>query len=925
MRPVIVRDDDDLPPPRQELGSGGGGFRFVTAIAVLLFALIFARSIAGFFIELAWWNEIGQVETWYSLLSYRITPFAVVAVLIFVVLWAAHARGVRSSGARLRDHAGYAKMATLFLGGVSLFLALAFTNSWTMVRYFGGKGETAAQWSDPVFNNPLGFYLFDLPFYSMMLRLLVVLSIATIVVYWLSARGWRLREKFRNMRRGGDIEIQELGLQELLESKLVRVMVCIALLGFALQTFLGRYDLLTEDHTFMVGVDYVSQNVTLPLIWLAIAAFLAAAAFLLMRRLTLAGLAVIVAIAAPSIFSRIVNWAHVRPNEISIQRPYIERHIAGTRAAYGLDRRTREVEFAAKMDAPFNAAKHRATLDNVRLWDWKAFHDTVTQIQALRPYYVFADSDVDRYQISDGNGPPQMRQVLVTPRELDVQQLPDVRTRWINPHFIYTHGYGVVLAEANRITADGLPLLFIQNAPPEIRSKNLTLKRPEIYYGEAVHEPVFVRTAQEEFDYPSGSDNKHTRYEGKGGFPISSLPMRIAAALREGDWNILLTNYLTGESRMMIHRKINDRLNEVAGFLEWDEDPYLVVTKEGRLVWMADGYTTSDAHPYSRSVRTSQFGRINYIRNSVKATIDAYDGSIAIYVFDEADPIIRAYRRLFPALFQPASAMSADLRSHARYPEAIFRVQAELYRTFHMRDPEAFYNKEDLWDISRNSSAGGEAASAVPTYVVASLPDSSQPEFLLMIPFTPRNKDNLIGLMVARCDGEHLGEIVFLQLSKQELIFGPMQVRARINQDQTIAKDLSLWNQQGSKVIRGQTLVLPIDNTFLYVEPIYLQASQAPMPQLKKVALASGSQLAYADTYGEALRQLESLRGMVPSPPAESSGAPPPSKQESRVANLQDARVEEARSRLRRYRELMSQGKFADAGKELEAIEQLLK
>jgi uncharacterized membrane protein (UPF0182 family) len=396
--------------------------------------------------------------------------------------------------------------------------------------------------------------------------------------------------------------------------------------------------------------------------------------------------------------------------------------------------------------------------------------------------------------------------------------------------------------------------------------------------------------------------------------------MRIAAAVARADPNILLTGYLTPQSRMMIRRNVRVRLRTLAPFITWENDPYLVVSKDGRLVWTVDGYTSSQAHPYSRSIELEGVGDVNYMRNAVKATVDAYDGETRIYIFDPSDPIIRAYQHLFPRLLRPFSEMPPDLRAHARYPEIFFRVQAEVYRTYHMRDPQAFYNKEDLWDISRTiQGQGGHPEPVAPAYVVASLPGEDQAEFLLIVPFTPRNKDNMIGLMVARCDGEHLGDLVVLQLSKQELIFGTMQIEARINQDQTISKDLTLWNQQGSQVLRGQMLVLPIANTFLYVEPLYIQAAEARMPQLKKIALAIGNTLIYRDTYEQALADLSNLmQGAVPEaarPPtaAPAAGAAP--------AAAPDPRLESLRTHLRRYRELASQGKWAEAGRELEAIE----
>jgi uncharacterized membrane protein (UPF0182 family) len=919
MRPVIIRDDDDFPPPPRETRGGNRGIGLVVALLLLL--LFGARSLAGLAIDWQWWGEIGQRATWISLLIYRFLPVAATALAVFAVLWLLHAAGMRHGGAKMREYPGYMKAATLLLAAVSLFFALATVDAWTIVRFAGGLNAAGDGWRDPAFGNPLAFYLFHVPFYKMLLRLAIGLVIVSVLVYWVAARGWSLKERFEDLRMGGDLDIRELRLGELLESKLIRVALTLGLVLLAARLFLGRYSLLTQDHGFMVGLDYVGKNVSIPLIWAAMAACLIAAVFLWIGRARWSFVLVMAALLLPGFIATVVNAAFVRPTEITIQRPYIVDHIASTRAAFGLDARTREEDFDVKADAGFDLNRNRALLDNVRLWDWQAFQDTVSQIQALRPYYVFPDSDVDRYRLPDRDGKTRLQQVLLAPRELDVGRLPDAQTRWINPHFIYTHGYGLVLAEANRITSDGLPMLYIQNAPPQIRTPSLKITRPEIYYGEAVHEPVFVRTAQMEFSYPSGSENVQHRYEGKGGFPVASFPMRLAAALRQSDWNIILTQFLTGESRMMIHRRVRDRLAQTASFLDWDRDPYLVITKEGRLVWIVDGYTTSDAHPYSRPLRTV-YGTLNYIRNSVKATVDAYDGTVNLYVFDPSDPVIAAYSNLFSKLFQPASAMPEDLRAHTRYPEAIFRIQAEMYRTFHMTDPEAFYNKEDLWDVARNTSTQeGVPNTATPTYLMAALPDSAEPEFLLMLPFTPRNKDNLIGLMLARCDGEHLGEIVILKLSKQELIFGPMQIKARINQDQDIAKDLTLWNQQGSKVIRGQLMVLPIDDTFLYVEPIYLQAAQAPMPQLRKVALATGSKIAYADTYQQALAQLAGMKAPAESPPAaaastETRGAPAPAG---------DTRLDEARQRLRRYRDLMSQGKFSEAGRELEALQELLK
>ena len=902
-----------LPAPRRQ-------FNWRWLLIALFLLLIGARTIASTVIDYHWWKEMGQTPVWWSQLAFSVLPKAAAAALAFLVFWVAHSRGVKFGGHSPHAIPLYGWLSSLVLLVLAVLISGASIQSWVVVRYFGSRNLPAEStaWHDSVFGHPLSFYLFDLPFYRVIHGYLLAVCLLAALVYWLAARVWQLREQVKQLEQVGELDLSVLRLEGGLESRFLRGAGFVFLLALAVRFFLGRYELLSKNHGFMVGVDYVDLKLGLPLQWVLIAACVAAGLALLARRWRWM-LIVVVALVLRAAIPPAVSAIYVRPNEIAIQRPYIERHIAATRAAFSLDRRAREVEYGATLADRIDPARYRPLLDNVRLWDWRAFHDTVAQIQALRPYYAFPDTDVDRYTI-DG----QLRQVLLSPRELDIRQLPDARTRWINPHFVYTHGYGMVMAEANRISTDGLPHLFVQDAPPQLRTKSLRLTRPEIYYGEITHEPVFVRTGQEEFSYPSGNESVFTRYDGTGGIPISSFALRLAAAVSQADANILLTSLITPESRMMIRRRVLERIGALAEFIHWDSDPYLVLSEEGRLVWTVDGFTTSDAHPYSQAVPLQNLGPVNYMRNAVKATVDAYSGATRIYIFDPSDPIIRAYQNLFPTLFHPAAAMPVDLRRHARYPEALFRVQAEIYRTYHMRDPQAFYNKEDVWDVARNIyGQDSRPTQLTPTYVVATVPGEDTPEFLLLLPFTPRNKDNMIGLMVARCDGESLGELLFLQLSKQELIFGPMQIEARINQDQNISKDLTLWNQQGSQVLRGQILVLPAGKTFLYVEPIYIQASEARMPQLKKVVLAVGNDLVYRDTYDEAIQALTQLQpgsplsmpppAAVPAAGAPAAAAPPPA----------DRRLDTIRQHLRRYRDLSSQGKWAEAGRELEAIERL--
>jgi uncharacterized protein len=894
---------------------------------LLLVAFALSRTIAGLAIDYQWWKEIGQVQTWLNLAVYGLAPVLTAAVFAGIMLWIAMARGLKSGGDGLGSMPRLFRLATAGAFLVGLFIASNTIANWDAVRFIAGLGHAPApgEWRDPIFGRPLGFFLFELPFYRSILSFLLATLVAAGIVYFVASRGNVIRTQLGPLRAGADVDLSVFRFGAGFQALFLRVAAGLALVVLAVRVYLDRFALLASDHGFMTGIDYVDQHIRIPLQWVFIGACAVAAVFALRgkwRFLLLLPAVRVLEIAIPLAAQAL----YVRPNEINLEKPYIVNHIEATRSAFGLGSRLKETEYAAKLDTRVDPARHQEQLDNVRLWDWQAFHDTVTQIQSLRPYYVFHDSDVDRYMI-DG----KLRQVMLTPRELDIDQLPDARRRWINPHFIYTHGYGVVMAEANRITADGLPQLLVKDAPPVTQTASLRLTRPEIYYGEKVHEPVFVRTGQKEFSYPAGNDSVFTRYEGTGGFPIDSFALRLAAAVRDSDYNILLTGLFTADSRMMIRRNVTERLREVAGFLHWDPDPYLVVTADGRLVWTVDGYSISDAHPYSQHVMLDG-ERCNYIRNSVKATVDAYNGTIHLYVFDPADPLITAYQRLFPGLFEPASAMPADLRSHVRYPELFFRLQAEIYRLYHMRDPQSFYNKEDVWDVPHNANARkNQERDFKPTYLVASLPGSEKPEFVLTMPFTPRGKDNMIGTMIARCDGEHLGEIEVLQLSKQALIFGPRQMDARIDQDPDISKDLTLWNQKGSEVIRGQMMVLPLDQTFLYVEPIYIQSSEARMPQLKKVVIATGNELIYRNSYEEALSSLAQLSGGSRTPPALAAvGAATAAMGAAGVPLLPgvpaepDRRIVEIRDRLRRYRELFSAGKYAEAGRELEQIEQMV-
>ena len=839
-------------PPRQ--------LRFLLVALALFLILGSARGIANFFIEFKWWSEVEQLPTFLSILAYRIFPMVLATLIGWAALLWAHRRGTAFGGADTAQYSLYRKIAPLAL----LVLAVVFigsqVESWVVMAYAGSRGVAAGAeyWIDPIFGKNLSFYLFDLPFLRLLVKYLFALAFVGAAVFWISGRGWQIFNQFRRFRaEGGNLEEFDLGPQPLLlpgatRTNFAKILASIALLGAAAWFYLGQYTLLHSDHSFMVGMDWLDETVRLPLRLLVVFALVLAIPLIVTSRYKIMAYLVGGAIVLHAGLPLVLQWVYVSPNELKLQQDYIARHIEGTRQAYNIASGTEQ--FLSLSETPsLDVEAHSTLVDNIRLWDEEAYTDTITQLQALRQYYRFADMDIDRYQI-DG----KVKQLLLSPREIDVDVLsPEART-WINRHWVYTHGYGVVTSEVNRTTPEGLPVLLIQDAPPAVKIPDIRIERPELYYGELTRHPVFVNTDQEEFDYPKEDQNVTSHYAGEGGFPVHSILTRLAVAINEGDYNILFTGLTHEHSRMMMYRNVSDRLEHLASFIEWDPDPYLMIADDGRLVWILDGYTTSDVHPYSAPVRVGEFNRnVNYIRNAVKATVDAYHGTTQLYVFDQTDPIIQAYSNLFPGLFKPMEAMPASVRAHARYPDLIFKIQAEIYRTFHMRDPTVFYNKEDIWDVGKSLAGDtGVAEPMQPTYIVATLPGETEPEFLLMLPFTPSTKDNLNGWMAARCDGDQLGELIFYQLSKQQLVLGPNQIEAKIDQDQEIAPDITLWNQQGSRVLRGEMIALPVDDNFLYVESIYIQADTARMPQLRKVVLAMGDRLVYEDNFELALAEL---------------------------------------------------------------------
>jgi uncharacterized membrane protein (UPF0182 family) len=543
-------------------------------------------------------------------------------------------------------------------------------------------------------------------------------------------------------------------------------------------------------------------------------------------------------------YPAIIQQYRVSPNEISAESPYIARNIEATRWAFDLTEVSRVALEASTDLTAADVKANSGTTSNVRLWEPRPALSTYAQIQEIRLYYSFVDVDVDRYHI-DG----RYRQVLMSGRELDQNQLQPQSQTWVNKHMTYTHGYGFVLSPVNVAGGDGLPVLFVSNIPPTTTT-DLRITRPEIYYGELGNEFVVVRTTSPEFDYPKGDTNVFTTYAGKGGVPIDTRGRRLAFAFRFGDLKLLFSSSLTDESRIMYRRTISERVHALAPFLSYDQDPYLILRDDGSLVWMWDAYTTTDRFPYSQP-----HGSSNYIRNAVKVVIDAYNGGVTFYQMDMDDPIATAWSKIYQGLLTPGDQMPADLRSHMRYPEDLFSAQAQVLATYHMSEPQIFYNKEDVWEIPNEIYASDEIP-VVPYYEVLALPGQTEPEFALLQPFAPLSKKNLASLMVARQDGEHYGELMVIDFPKNKLVYGPSQMEARISNDPVISSQLTLWSQAGSEVIRGNLLVVPINQSVVYFEPVYLQAEQSPIPELTRVIVGYGDEIVMEPTLTDALLKI---------------------------------------------------------------------
>jgi len=916
--------------------------RLAILIAIVVLGLIVFGRAADAVVDWLWFSSIGYVGVFWTIFTTRAVLFLTIFAASAGALWLSGGLALRFAGgpavwppraAPSRPLSWQGRQTSLQLLGqatshvpwrllvagiavlLGLLIAVLELSNWDIVLRFLYQVHYGE--SDPVFGKDIGFYLFSLPAYIALknwLMLLLVFSAAVAgVVYWAH----------------GDIELDPPPRR--LSPAAVAHGSTLLGLFFAVKAGsygLDRFLLLYSDNGVVVGAGYTDLHVRLPVLWflIALAAICALASWLNVRWRTwrvpagalalLFGSSFVFYLLVPAFFQRL----YVKPSELALETPYIERNIALTRQAYNLQQIEVKL-FPVEEGLSFASLEaNRPTIDNIRLWDVQPLMDTYAQLQEIRTYYKFLDIDIDRYRLGG-----TYQQVMLSARELEPALLPSNAQTWVNLHLLFTHGNGMVMSPVTQKSTEGLPTFYLQDIPP-VANGGPAIREPRLYFGQAGERYAIVKGTTPEFDYPKGKDNVYASYDGADGVSLGDPAWRSLFSWYYGDPNILLSGYITNDSRILLHRNIQDRVRTIAPVLRLDHDPYIVASG-GRLFWMQDAYTTSEWFPYAQPQSSGGF---NYMRNSVKVVIDAYQGSVDFYVSDPGDPLIQTYQRIFPGLFKPLAAMPPDLQQHIRYPEDLFLVQAQLYRAYHMDTAEVFYNREDLWQFPRQLAGIGDSAAGTgpmggigrdvprmaPYYMVIRLPGEARAEFVLMLPMVPSQRDNMIAWLAARCDPPDYGKVVIYEFPKDKQVYGPFQIEARIQQNTDISQQISLWNQMGSRVIRGHLQVVPIENSILYVSPLYLRAATGQLPELKRVIAAYGDRVVMEETLGAALAALFKDTVLLPARPADAGAA--------RSAGPPDARAREALAHYDRALERLKAGDWSGFGAELDALRPLL-
>jgi uncharacterized membrane protein (UPF0182 family) len=891
------------------------------AVVVLFFLL---PSFANLYTDWLWFLEVGYEQVFLKTLNTRLVlgaaALVVVSAILFLNIHIAQ-RGLKRLEFTVAGPQGPRVVAIdlqrlrplFYLGAtvVAFFVALFASGRWDI--WLMARNAVPFGKVDPILGHDISFYLFQLPLLHFLHTLafitVVLAAIASGLVYFVGEgiqlhpqRGLLISEKARRHLCG-------LG--------------AVFLLVLAFRAWLGIPESLTTQSGIIHGASFADVYASIPVQWLLVAASLVGAVLLAVQITVPRRWPIFAAVglyAGVSILGSLYAFAlqrlYVSPNEQVRELPFIAHSIEATRSAFALDKVEERASSGDATLTPADIARNANTLDNVPLWNDLPLLDTFGQIQEIRTYYDFSSVDNDRYLI-DG----KYRQIMLSARELNSASLPSAT--WINQRLTFTHGYGLTLGPVNEVTPEGLPVLFIKDLPLQ-SSVDLKVTQPAIYFGELSNDHVFVKTATQEFDYPRGDANVFGTYSGKGGVDVGGVWRRLLLAVRFGSTDTFFSPNLNADSRVLMYRRIAERVRRVAPFLTYDADPYLAISG-GRLVWIQDAYTISRLYPYS----TPSSGGINYVRNSVKVTIDAYDGTTRFHLIDTKDPVAATFAKMFPGLFEPLSAMPEDLRTRLRYPQGIFALQAAMFATFHMTNPSTFYNREDQWDVPSLEQGRNEAKAMTPYYTIMKLPGETDAEYIQMLPYTPRQKDNLAAWMVARSDGENYGQLMVFQFPKQTVIFGPRQVAARISQDQVIAPQITLWNQQGSEVIQGNLLVIPIENSLLYIRPLYLRAAGGRIPELKRVVVAYQNHIVMEETLDEALARLFPTSGADRSdagarPPAQTRAVEPGAGGSSAPAPTSGA-ASEAQLHYQRALEAQRAGDWARYGEEIRLLGDALK
>jgi uncharacterized membrane protein (UPF0182 family) len=860
------------------------GRLFVFGVLALLFLLINSfTGIVKFATDYLWFKEVGYTETFLT----KIKAQAVIGVPIFIILTILLYIFIKRLKKKYDEESEIINVnkkvnlvIKLISGGASLFLTLNITSSmWFQILQYINSVDFGTK--DPVFNNEVSFYVFKMPLINTVISFLIsvlFLMAAAIVLFngYLALKEGikNVSEQFEDIRQ---FPRQQIDFNKVLNKKFAeRIINQLSIIGFLLFLLLGTkyvlrcYDLLYSRLGRVFGAGYTDINITLNLYRvLAVGCMLAAATFFAgaRKRKLKTALALPAALIIISILGTSLGWGVekfiVEPDQLSKETVYMQYSIESTQKAYGLDN-VKTIQFPANDNLTIEDIENNPeVIENIRINDQEPLIQVYNQLQGIRPYYVFYDVDVDRYVI-DGD----YKQVFLSARELDQDRLNVQARTWVNQYLKYTHGYGITVSTVNSVTPQGQPEILVRNIPPTTET-DFNIQRPEIYFGEKTNNYIIVNTDEMEFDYPSGADNVETTYEGKAGINLSFFK-RLLFGIREGSYRMLISKNIDKDSKIIINRNIIQRVSQIAPFIYFDPDAYIVANQDdGKLYWIIEGFTVSDRFPYSQPTDLLFDGwDVNYIRNSVKAVVDAYDGTTNFYIADEGDPIIKVYDKIFTDLLKPINEMPEGLRNHIRYSRAYFDVQSDIYRLYHIENPTVFFGREDYWDLANEKYMGGGEGPAGSSYLMFKLPGEEDVEFLLTNQYTPQNKDNMIALLAARNDGENYGELVLYEFPKTKVISGPNMIETKIDQDTNISSQLTLWSQMGSDVLRGNTVVIPIEESLLYVEPIYLKSdTDSNFPEMKMVVASYGEKIVMEPTLDGTIEKLFGTGGQKPRDP----------------------------------------------------------